>query len=153
MIDDALMGEIERAVARVGDVTRLHQSAGEGVLDVLAARYIADRSKLWWWEGLRDRPVVISYGSSLAWAWITRIVPSDSGLTYFIPTDDEPEPWPVYVGALGSVCRVLESIWRCEYVIAAQDLSWLVFDTHHNALVVCGDARVGASTLLKTMDM
>lgn len=67
-------------------------------------------------------------------------------------TDDEPSPWPMLRGRLGDIVRLLGELWRVEYWLAPADGSWLVFETHHDALIVCGRLRESAAALARRAD-
>ena len=55
-----------------------------------------------------------------------------------IVTDDEQPPWPVYSGDVQSIIAMPRQSRFFEYILAAPDRSWIVFDTHANELVSAG---------------
>jgi hypothetical protein len=138
---DKLLCEIREKMGLVNGVSEVTGSAADDVIEAIASRYVDDRSNVWWWEGLADTPVVIDYGDELGWRRIGNLVQDPHLEAYLLPTDDDPEPWPVFRGRLLELQRLLEEVWRFEYMIAAVDMSWLVFDTHHNSLMVLGSLK------------
>lgn len=58
---------------------------------------------------------------------------------FLFATDDEPPPWPCVTGPAIAVLELIAELPFFEYLLAASDGTWLIFDTHHNVLVSVGD--------------
>gem|GEM_PF-3337579 len=58
--------------------------------------------------------------------------------TRLVVTDDGDPPWPVYTGDANKIILMLSESRFFEYILAAHDLSWIIFDTHMNKLVSLG---------------
>ena len=57
---------------------------------------------------------------------------------FLVPTDDESPPWPVFTGSIFYVIELLKEIRFFEYFLTDKNGTWVIFDTHHNTLVVTG---------------
>lgn len=147
MNEDELIQEFRKNFKTVGSVSELNSQETISLIDKLSIQYIEDRTHIWWWESLREPPVILNYGDDRGWDYFPKLVQPTEQHVYLIATDDNPEPWPVIKGSLIDIVTLLENMWRFEYVIAAMDLSWLVFDTHHNSLVVIGNLKKNANSL------
>lgn len=55
-----------------------------------------------------------------------------------VVTDEDEPPWPVYAGSVLQLIAMLRKCRFCEYMMAAHDMSWIVFDNHMNELVSIG---------------
>ena len=146
-MDTELVEELRKTIDKLGSINELNEEDSKSLVDDLAVQYIADRNLVWWWEGLLDKPVVINYGDSLGWDYIVKLVRSPDQNVYLVATDDNAEPWEVFEGSLAAVVMLLENMWRFEYIIVDVNLSWIIFDTHHNSLVVAGCLREQAIEL------
>lgn len=137
-MDSELRKEIHQALTKNGNISEQKQKVASELADEVAKRFLRDRSMVWWWEALLHTPVVIEYGEGVSWPLVKRIVQNDTQIIYLFVTDDDPEPWQVLKGTLHDIGLFLAELWRVEYFITDENLSWLIFDTHHNSLVVSG---------------
>lgn len=141
-MDSALTKELREKLGSLSSIHELNQEGAISLLNEIATQYVADRACVWWWDGLLEKPVVVDYGEDLGWDRIVKLVrPTKSQQVYLVATDDDPEPWAVYKGNLLDLVSLLEDMWRFEYIIVDVELSWLIFDTHHNSLVVAGTLK------------
>lgn len=138
MMNNELIQELRKNLVSIDTICELSEVDARSLIDGIAARYIADRSRIWWWEGLAEKPLVIDYGEDLGWDYIVKLVQPPEHQVYLVATDDDPEPWFVFKGSVSAVANLLGNMWRFEYIIVDVDLSWVIFDTHHNSLVVVG---------------
>ena len=105
----------------------------------IAKNFIKNRNNIWWWEELNQKSITIEYGSSDGLLLIKKIINNDNLLINLFVTDDGEEPWPVFQGKLGIIIDMLYQQSFFEYFISADDFSWLIFDNHHNSLVISGE--------------
>lgn len=137
MIDGDLGREIGEKVEKTPGGSRLSDAQAAELLDALAERVLRDDSVTWWWTALAVPHQTISYGDGDGLDELARIVPLEARVLLVI-TDDEARPWPVFSGVASALLAVLRGVRFCEYFFVDPALSWLVFDTHHNQLVVTG---------------
>ncbi len=145
-MDIELLYEIRNEIQGNMCIEELDEKEALQIIDVVAKKHIKDRSRVWWWEGLNSKPSVIEYGDGFSWPMIRDMIKNDNQLVYLFVTDDEPEPWPVFRGTLHDIGILLAGMWRFEYFLSDKYFSWLIFDTHHNDLLVAGalsDRAVG----------
>jgi hypothetical protein len=98
---------------------------------------VADPSSLRWWERLKVRAEHVTYGNADGLFQLAKLVgPRNDAM--LVVTDDEEPPWPVYSGDVQKIIALLRESRFFEYILAAQDMSWIAFDTHMNELVSAG---------------
>lgn len=137
MIDPELTDTIRRTIQIFPGVKELPAVEAAELLSAAAKRHLMDPAQLWWWMTPSGAHQTIHYGDSNGLDKVADIVPA-RGLAFLAVTDDEPRPWPVFEGTTGELIAVLRKVRFCEYFLGAVDLEWLVFDTHHNDLVIMG---------------
>lgn len=142
MIDPDLTNAIRRTIQKFPGMKELPAPEAAELLDAVAKRHVADPAQLWWWTTPSGAHETIHYGETEGLDEVARIVPARS-TAFLAVTDDEPRPWPVFKGTTADLIAVLREVRFCEYFLVAADLEWLVFDTHHNALVVLGSLVAG----------
>ncbi len=136
MIAETLKRDIDRLASQRCITELSYQSASEACKE-LAARFLGDSPSRWWWDSLKSDPVIVPYNDEEVFDLLQRILPSSEIL--FIPTDDEEGQWPVYTGSVSAVINMVMELQFFEYFIADKGYNWVVFDTHHNSLVIAGD--------------
>lgn len=137
MVDSELIDAICKTIAKVSGLSQLSDSQAVELLDALAKRNITDPAQIWWWANLTVDHETIPYGERDGLDEVAGIVPPQTN-AFMVITDDEPRPWPVFSGATSDLLAALREVRFCEYFLIGPDLKWLVFDTHHNALVIVG---------------
>lgn len=143
MIDSELLGDIRKVILEIGGVYELPGDEAETFCQRLASRYVGDRKQRWWWATLAQPSCVLRYGDRDGLAMLYNLLASKP-VIYLGVTDDEEGPWPVIVGDSRTICALLREVRFFEYFVADPDFNWVVFDTHHNELVVVGE-RVSAA--------
>ena len=108
------------------------------ILQDISCRYKIDTKNIWWWENPKVTFSTISYGSSYALELIKGIVGSDSEVVTLVVTDDEPSPWPAWRGELRCIIDVIYELRYFEYFLVGENQNWLIFDNHHNQLILMG---------------
>jgi hypothetical protein len=138
MIDEELDNELAAAVIQAGGVTTLSQEEAKECLQRIAASFIVDSERRWWWESIAGSSRSIKYDDAHGLSILEHLVGPESRVNLVV-TDDADPPWPVYSGNMKCVLQVLRSCRFFEYILAAQDGSWIIFDTHMNELVIGGN--------------
>lgn len=102
----------------------------------------ADESSIRWWTSpSRDRQI-IPY-SSTPRQLFNELLCTEGYARLFI-TDDEPPPWPSVHGPLADILDLIDDCPFFEYFIVNAEGTRVLFDTHHNELVLF--VLSGAST-------
>ena len=142
-MDFELLNEARSAIAGIDGVMELEKTDASDVITSVAERYMIDRSKVWWWQGMANESTTIEYGDDYSWPLIQHMVLNEEQLVYLVITDDDPEPWPVFKGTFSNIGKLIAELWRFEYFLTDKDFSWVIFDTHHNSLIVSGTLEQG----------
>lgn len=145
-IDPELVTDLS-AVAQTLGVVQLSASDAGHIARVVRAAFVTAEEATWWWTALRQPAISLHYGNEDGLALLLRLLPADV-VAVLVVTDDEHEPWPAFEGALRDVATMLREVRPFEYWLAPRDGSWVVFDTHENAMVVAGSLVAHARTLV-----
>ena len=134
-----LWDEVRAAAARTPDVTVLAHTAAQTFIDRVADTFVRDRTCMWWWEALDTPVVTVSYdGQGNGLAELKSLLRGAKQVKLVV-TNEEPEPAGVVAGAPEAITALIADLPVFEFAVADPDLAWLIFDTHHNLLVVVGD--------------
>lgn len=137
MVDSELVDELDAASRSVTGTTRMPTEAAAAYVQGLAATFVADPSNLHWWESLKGGATRVPYGETDGLAKLASVL-GERADARLVVTDEEEPPWPVYSGGVLQLIAMLRACRFCEYMVAAHDMSWIVFDTHMNELVSVG---------------
>lgn len=112
----------------------INNDESEHILQLLARKFNFDLENRWLWDGnLKSK--VQSYSND--WEYLLKLELSDLSDSIFIcPSDDEFYPWPLFKGPKDQVIELLKSLYFFEYFIFDERMNKVLFDTHHNTLVV-----------------
>ncbi len=136
-MDSELIGDIRSAASSMATMHELADIDAEGSANKIATLYVQDASKIWWWESLSVESRIIEYGETDGLKRIEEVVDGDAWVFLFV-SDDEPRPWLAFEGQLTQVLEVISEQRFFEYMLADKTLEWVIFDTHHNSLVIAG---------------
>jgi hypothetical protein len=137
MIDSDLIEELDAVSAQTGGVTKLSADAAGAYVQGIATLYVADQTRLRWWESLKVPTERFIYGDADGLSKLAELVENQKEVLLVV-TDDEEPPWSVYGGDMRNIINILRGCRFFEYILVAQDMSWIVFDTHLNELVCAG---------------
>jgi len=138
-ISTDLMDLLREYVGHHAEMEVLDATSVARIADAVADAFVDDREHLWWWESLRTPAKVGSYGKNDGLAHLQMILGCKSGSLVLVVTDDEGPPWSAVRGALPRLIGMLRDHQYFEYFLVDDSFSWIVFDTHHNALVIAGE--------------
>lgn len=138
MVDQNLLEELSAAIEKTGGIIRLPEAVSSAHLMKITDLFVAESSSRWWWESLSKPSKRINYGSEDGLSVVATIVKPESKCILVV-TDDEDPPWPVYSGEVGCILEALRECRFFEYFLAAEDASWILFDTHMNEVIVSGE--------------
>lgn len=139
-MDAALASELNDALRQTPEVRRLTRDAAEALERRVADRFDFPVGQPWWWEQLRPPVRSLPYGQDDGLGLLHSSLPSGSRRSYLFLTDDKPPPWICLQGQVDALVRVLGEIRFIECFFVDDSLDWILFDTHHNALIGRGDA-------------
>lgn len=132
--------------ASVRDYVRRHEALElvlpttlEELTETVAEAFVQDRDSLWWWDALAVRSASDSYGENDGLARVQDMLNGLAGRLFVVVTDDERPPWLGVRGKLQPLLMMLREHHFFEYFIVDESVSWILFDTHHNTLVLAGD--------------
>jgi len=138
---------IDQIAALTGNAA-LSQDAGATQLGNMAALHGIDGDRVYWWAGLSRPPRRVPYEDGSAGLALLNEVLATLPLeeVMLVATDEAPQPWPMWVLRRDELIALLEALPFFEYFVAAPDGRTLVFDTHHNELLIAsldasGDVR------------
>lgn len=137
-MSDSLITAMARTGSSLGSVEHLSEAKANDTIEAIAKTFRIDRTGAWWWQSLSGKVSTIGYGEA---ADPLRIIPTlvdPTNEVYLLVTDDEPPPWPGYRGRLDEILELIGEQWRFEFLLAPIGLDWLLFDTHHNEIVITG---------------
>lgn len=137
MIENDLVVELNLAIEKNGGVASLPAQVAEERVKKIAESFVSDPARRWWWDSIIGPSKRIAYDTADGLARLAELVKQDSDVDLIV-TDDSDPPWPVYSGDAKSIIDVLRDCRFFEYILAARDGSWIVFDTHMNELVIAG---------------
>lgn len=137
-MDAELMQEIHAFIKDIGGVSELECTEAVKFLNRFAANYKVEVNSRWWWESLGRTSTVIQYGDDDGLEIIKNYI-DGSSIVYFVVTDDEFYPWPVFKGPLYRFMELISEQRIFEYFLVDIEEEWCIFDTHHNSLIMAGD--------------
>jgi hypothetical protein len=136
MMDPTLVVQVE-ALSSTRGMKLLSPESTRDVVERMAAKFSVDRSRLWWWEGIQSARS-FPYAPDEELQALGRLMSSHSNALTLIVTDDQPPPWIAVSGPWTSLLHLLQETRHFEFFVLDETLNWVVFDTHHNELVVAG---------------
>lgn len=107
------------------------------LLDALAVRHGMDSRSIFWWAGAPMAKRKIQYdGSEEGFSCLSTLLADVRGEICLVASDECPSPWPVWALRPSEVIPLVSALPFFEYFLVLDDGATLVFDTHHNVLVV-----------------
>jgi hypothetical protein len=132
MIDKEL---VEGLRALLPECTR---DESDALLAAVKARFQIDHTATWWWTAIGVGAEIIAYDGADPTPRLRALLGNEGTKAFLIATDDGAPPWPVFRGGWLELVRAVLEQRYFAYALVAEDLSWIVFDTHHNQLVIAG---------------
>jgi len=102
---------------------------------------------VWWWEGLPDQAMRVPYADQEGLHIVLKIISETSDRLILFVTDDSCAPWMCVSGTASGLVDMLREQRFFEYFIVNSTMDWILFDTHHNSIVILGE---GLSVLQST---
>ncbi len=139
-LDDHLRESLNLVMRARPDLRLLSRDEGDELAARVAARFISDPSRLWWWEALREPAATFAYEGEEGLAKLDAIVgeaPGSDPLFLFITASNFP-PWTVVAGKWDDLREFVGESGFFEFFVVNHGTDWVVFDTHHNEVIVAG---------------
>ena len=139
-MDSELIRELTNFAAERPAVSVLAQNEADELRLRVANRFGFKDGQVWWWDNLPHGVRSLSYAAEAGGlSQLARMLPETGAPLFLFVTDDEPPPWPCIVGPGPALAEMLGSQRFFEYFIVNGDAEWILFDTHHNALLSLGN--------------
>ncbi len=118
----------------------LPDADAEAILHECARSFVEDPRKTWWWESPKAGLDVatVDYGDD-GLHELDRLLLRSKDPLFLVATDDEPPPWLVLQGPWESLRGIIGENRNFEFFVFDPVRSRLLFDTHHNRLVLLGN--------------
>lgn len=137
-LDDDVLEELLLSSRSFPRIRQLSSGDAAELCEHVATKFVRDPHAKWWWTVLGDGTTTHRYGDQDGLEVLEALLPAADEVTLVV-TDDESRPWPALRGPLGELLRMLREMRYVEFFVVPPDTGWVVFDTHHNELVVVGD--------------
>ena len=113
------------------------------LVSAIGERYFQSTGSAWWWNSLKVFSKSIDYEVRDGLASLGALLPDGDELILVV-TNESHAPAGAIRGTAADLIRLVRSVAGFEFAVVPGDLSWIVFDTHHNALVVAGTLTAAA---------
>jgi hypothetical protein len=124
--------------ARDPRITVLDEKTAEAVAKRVVERFVIDSDRTWWWESLRDVTEVVSYEGENGLERLAERIGTEPNV-YLLATNEQAKPHGVLAGPLDALLQLFGESSFFEFAIIDAAFRWVIFDTHHNTLIVAGD--------------
>ncbi|MEQ8766539.1 MAG: hypothetical protein RL885_21680 [Planctomycetota bacterium] len=128
--------QIREACSRHSGLAVLSDATLALALDRVADRFVNERDRVRWWTSLKGDIEVDSYGTADGLTLLRERLRGVSSELTLVITDDDPPPWLGIRGELPELLSLLADLPCCEFFVFDDRQEWLLFDTHHNELIV-----------------
>jgi hypothetical protein len=109
----------------------------DALLKSLAARHGIDPRHVFWWVGKASADHAIQYDSSdEGLSCLDELLAEVNGEMYLVASDERALPWPIWTLQASELIPLLGDLPFFEYFVVLDGGATLLFDTHHNTLVV-----------------
>jgi hypothetical protein len=140
-LDPELLAQIQAYVAANARLAMVAQEKANVLRERVADRFQFPESHLLWWECLPQSAEAIDYEGEDGLMRLSNLLKGEQGEWQLFVTDNEPPPWPCVVGPPMELIEMVREQRFFEYFLVDKDLRRVIFDTHHNTLVVYPDVR------------
>jgi hypothetical protein len=132
--------EMDRAVVGLGTrtLTGIPSDEAGRLLAAIENRFSRAPGKRWIWEHLSGDSVSRRFEDDRAFARLPAVVPDLAEPLLFLPGSNEPVAH-AYRGTIDAIADVIGECSAFEYLIAPNDLAWLICENHHGVLVAVGE--------------
>ena len=114
-----------------------YKSDSTALCEELCTKYFAKRDAVWPWSEMRATYRTISYAERDVFGLLETWFKADESALLYV-SDEKPAPWPVFEGKAHDLLGLVKEQPFFEYILTPVSQDGMVFDTHHNTLVVAG---------------
>lgn len=97
----------------------------------------------WWWEHCGPRMHGFAHAGPFRFEGLEALAHDGLQSVYLFASDDEYPPWPCVKGSIQAVCALINESPNFELVLVAENLEWIVLESHHNTVFVWPVAKGG----------
>lgn len=144
-MDSELIEHLTSAANARSGLRVLTPADAERVRIAVASRFGFDPEKVWWWTSEGSRGQARRYEGSDGLGELRRALAEMEAPLYLVATDDSGPPWLCIEGTAEALIELVGETRFFEYFVVDRELTQVVFDTHHNTLVLFGQTA-GAPT-------
>ncbi len=148
--DENLIEEVRGLLSTTDGARELNADEEAEVIQGVRDRFVIDEDVRWWWTSVKPESVTLHYGDANGLDSLRRLLPSGEVVRLAI-TDDHFAPWPVIEGDVPSLLGLLGELSFFEFFVTSRTCDWVIFDTHHNDLVVAGALLEPARSLIDSL--
>ncbi|MBL8722114.1 MAG: hypothetical protein JNL79_39390 [Myxococcales bacterium] len=138
-MDAELVEAIGNYVSMHPDTTVLDPDESERLRLLTAEQFDIRNESVWWWECLPDSAIHVPYDDQDGLDIALKIIPETSSRLILFVTDDSCPPWTCVSGTASGLVDMLREQRFFEYLIVNSTMDWILFDTHHNSIVILGE--------------
>ena len=139
---ETIRDEIQKAIQSLGlsdsDIRLLPEDEGRRIYDAALSHFVASGDRRWWWEDSRFPSTSVWFNDQKGFERIEKLIPNQREKVWFIVEDNQLAFYPVYEATPEAAKAVIGECYGFEYYVIAQDLSWLLCETHHANLIAIG---------------
>lgn len=136
-MDTELIDNIRFFLKNMETIAELDKDKSHKLITKASRKFVSDPMKRWWWESLSCDSKTVEYSDDDGLEIIKMNLKGDNSV-FLVVTDDEFTPWPVFQGNLDEILELISEQRYFEYFLIGETEDWLIFDNHHNVLVVVG---------------
>jgi len=131
-----LIDDISTVLQTIPSGRILSSEEAQSFVTAVAGRYGIDLDSYFPWDKMEG--IVYPYDDPSGWGLLLssmlNVFPGD---IYLVVTDEQHYPWPVIVMPAADVQDMLLELPYFEYFVFDAAMEEVVFDTHHDSLILC----------------
>src|SRR5689334_18923019 len=134
---ETVKDEIQNAIQTLGlsdsAIKLLPADEGHRIYNMALSHFVASGERRWWWEDFRFPSTSVRFDDQKGFERIEEIVPNKREKVWFVVEDEDDQLpfYPVYEATPEAAQAVIGECYGFEYYLIAQNLSWLLCETHH----------------------
>lgn len=133
----SLIGDIQAEIDKLEDCSFLPDQDGRGLILKLAEKFSFDLDQRWIWDSNRSGEIYDYNNGPDRWKTVFReLLSRFSDRIFLVVSDDEFYPWKALQCKRDDCINLLSELPSFEYFIFDEFMKTVVFDTHHNCLVI-----------------
>lgn len=139
-VRDEIVAALESLGAKPSDFRELSSVAAAQVRAKIEGTFVNARASGWWWEHFRLPTAIARFDDQKAFTRICEVVAKPDEPVWFVAEESRLRCNPVFAATPRLIMDVIGECNGFEYYLVAKDYSWLLCETHHDAMIAIGDA-------------